>query len=118
MGQEDQVLHELCRRVAAGVPGAQEEFVERVAPLMELLAKRSLAGSPARDRASRHAAASQRHEAAPCSAGADREVKITRLSDRLCRSLIEKVRGRHREPGAETCAYRAPWPTERGRSAR
>ena len=38
-------MDELCRRVAAGVPGAREEFSERMGPLMELLAKRSIAGS-------------------------------------------------------------------------
>lgn len=120
MGQEDQALHELCRRVAADIPGAREEFAERVAPLLELLAKRSLATTArgGNRRRNNNFGSEERSDSAPrpSAASADRNVKIARLSKRLCRSLIEKVRDRHRLPGAETCAYRLPWPTEGRRS--
>ena len=118
MSHDGQALHELCRRVAAGVPGAREEFSERVGPLMELLARRSLSSSSGRGRGRRQSAASDRDDSARRSvaASADRRAKIARLSSRLCRSLIEKVCVRHRLPGAETCLYRPPWPTHKNAS--
>ena len=116
MAQDDKTIDELCRRVAAGVPGAREEFTERMAPLMQLLAKRSIVGKCDSTRPARSEGTGRCGEAAkPLGAAVgDRGVKIASLSDRFCRSLIEKVRRHHRQPGAETCAVRPPWPTERG----
>ena len=115
MSDKNQALHELCQRVAAGVPGAREEFSQRVGPLMELLARRSLSSTRGRSRRPAHAAVENRADAARPSvaASADRRAKIARLSSRLCRSLIDKVCVRHRLPGAETCVYRPPWPTHK-----
>ena len=115
MSDHDYALHELCRQVAAGVPGAREEFAQRVGPLMDLLARRSLSSSRGRSRRPRQSAAGSHEDSARPSvaASADRRAKIARLSGRLCRSLIEKVCVRHRLPGAETCVYRPPWPTHK-----
>ena len=117
MAQDDQTIDELCRRVAAGVPGAREEFSERMAPLMQLLAKRSIAGT----RGSSRPLHGEKVGGCADSAnplGVGRGDSIARLSERFCRSVIDKVRRRHRQPGAETCAVRPPWPTERGSAFR
>jgi hypothetical protein len=123
MAHDDQNLHELCRRVAAGVPGAREEFSERVAPLMELLAKRSLSGPRNSARLLRRADSGRAHSAGSPGATSgvatgERHAKIARLTNRFCRSLIEKVCRQQRQPGAETCAVRPPWPTQRGSAFR
>lgn len=109
-------MDELCRRVAAGVPGAREEFSERMAPLMELLAKRSIAGSRDSIRPPRSVGAGDLADSGGShgDAAAGHSGKIARLSERFCRSVIDKVRRQHRQPGAETCAVRPPWPTKRG----
>ncbi len=120
MAQDDQTIDELCRRVAAGVPGAREEFSKRMAPLMELLAKRSIAGTCDSSRPPHgEQAGSCADSANPLGAGgSDRSASLARLSERFCRSVIDKVRRQHRQPGAETCAVRPPWPTERGSAVR
>lgn len=109
MARDDQTIDELCRRVAAGVPGAREEFSERMAPLMQLLAKRSTAS---KCDSSRPPHGEEAGSANPLDVGGSD--CIAGLSERFCRSVIDKVRRQHRQPGAETCAVRPPWPTKRG----
>jgi hypothetical protein len=112
MAAEDDALRELCRKVAAGDADAQDAFNREVAPLVELIVRhtRSQRKSGAAGNCDSESALSQffdldeppRHES-------ERE-----LARRICRSLIEKVRGGQLAANAETFARKRPWPTQQG----
>lgn len=112
MNEAEKALDELCRKVAAGDPQAQEEFDRDVAPLIEIIARHSRARP--KDLA-----------VSPCDSGLDANpaseafARAGRdgdegLASRICRSLIEKIGHRLRIANAETLARKAAWPTQHG----
>jgi hypothetical protein len=113
MAEENQFLLGLCQRVAAGDPEARSEFSRNVTPLVEFIARRSLAAAKRRPVAR---SASESHPTGAASSGKTasrvRDVDVVRVAGRICRSLIERIGRQQRQPTAETFVQRRPWPTE------